>query len=175
MAKKNVAFIVNPISGTQDKEDIVRLIPRFLDKDKFDYQIARTDYSGHATTLTKEWVDNGLDAVIAIGGDGTVNEIARALVHTSTALGIIPSMTGTSTKPRSMLTAKARSWAVMLIATRFLFIILSYSTSTALIRYITARSWPIKPAYIRPRSGLRSQVSRRFLASSTRAGINGIK
>lgn len=94
MAKKNVAFIVNPISGTQDKEDIVRLIPRFLDKDKFDYQIARTDYSGHATTLTKEWVDNGLDAVIAIGGDGTVNEIARALVHTSTALGIIPCGSG---------------------------------------------------------------------------------
>ena len=92
--KKNVAFIVNPISGTQDKEDIVRLIPRFLDKDKFDYQIARTDYSGHATTLTKEWVDNGLDAVIAIGGDGTVNEIARALVHTSTALGIIPCGSG---------------------------------------------------------------------------------
>ena len=94
MAKRNIVFIANPISGTQGKEDIVQMIPRFLDKDKFDFQVARTEYAGHATSLAKEFVEKGCDAVVAIGGDGTVNEIARALVHTPVALGIIPCGSG---------------------------------------------------------------------------------
>ena len=94
MVKKNIAFIINPISGTQDKEDIARLIPQILDEDSFDYQIVRTEYAGHATALTKIFADKGFDAVVAIGGDGTVNEIARALVHTHTALGVIPCGSG---------------------------------------------------------------------------------
>ena len=51
----------------------------------------------------------------------------------------------------------------------------SYSTSTPLIRYITARIWPIKPAYISPRWAHRSQVRRGLRRTSRRAGISGIK
>ena len=61
---------------------------------RFDYQVARTQYAGHASSLAKAFVEEGLDAVVAIGGDGTVNEIARALVHTPVALGVIPCGSG---------------------------------------------------------------------------------
>lgn len=94
MAKKSIAFIVNPISGTQDKESILELIRKHLDAEKFDYQVARTQYAGHASSLAKAFVEEGFDAVVAIGGDGTVNEIARALVHTPVALGVIPCGSG---------------------------------------------------------------------------------
>lgn len=94
MAKKSIAFIVNPISGTQDKESILELIRKHLDAEKFDYQVARTQYAGHAFSLAKAFVEEGRDAVVAIGGDGTVNEIARALVHTPVALGVIPCGSG---------------------------------------------------------------------------------
>ena len=79
MAKRSIVFIINPISGTQSKDNIIELISQHLDQDKFNYQIARTEYAGHATLLAQEHVEKGCDAVVAIGGDGTVNEIAHSL------------------------------------------------------------------------------------------------
>lgn len=94
MTKKNILFIVNPISGTQDKETILELIPKHLDLERFDYHIARTRYPGHAAELAQEHAGKDSDAVVAIGGDGTVNEIARVLVHTPVAFGVIPCGSG---------------------------------------------------------------------------------
>ncbi len=92
--KKKVLFIVNPISGTQNKKTIIELIGNLIDKDKYDYQIIKTEYAGHASIIAKEAVANQADFVVAIGGDGTVNEVARSLVHSQTALGIIPCGSG---------------------------------------------------------------------------------
>ena len=92
--KKSILFIVNPISGTMDKELIIEDIESMIDKDKFTYSIARTAYGGHGAVLATMAAENGTDIVVAIGGDGTVNEIARSLVHTDTALGIIPCGSG---------------------------------------------------------------------------------
>lgn len=93
--KKKITFIVNPISGTQNKKGILDLVEERLDKNKFDYRIVRTEYAGHATLLAREFSESGeCDAVIAIGGDGTVNEIARSLINTTTALGVIPCGSG---------------------------------------------------------------------------------
>lgn len=95
VTKVKIAFIVNPISGTQSKKGILDLIEQKLDKNRFDYRIARTEYAGHATLLAKEFSDDGsYAAVVAIGGDGTVNEIARSLIGTSTAFGVIPCGSG---------------------------------------------------------------------------------
>ena len=47
-------------------------------------------FGGHAAELTREAVKERYDFVISVGGDGTCNEIARSLVHTDTALGIVP-------------------------------------------------------------------------------------
>lgn len=92
--KKNVRFIINPISGTGSKAGIVGLIPEILDSERFDCELTYTDHKGHAALLASEAAKNGVDVVVAVGGDGTVNEVARSLVHTNTALGIIPCGSG---------------------------------------------------------------------------------
>ena len=85
---------MNPISGTSDKKDIPYLIEELLDKEQFDYSIRETEYAGHAYEIAKEFKEQGIDIVVAVGGDGTVNEVGRALVHSNTALGIIPTGSG---------------------------------------------------------------------------------
>lgn len=92
--KKNIVFILNPISGTHAKDEIPGIIAKTIDKEKFDYQVKLTEYAGHAADITRQCVADGTDIVVAVGGDGTVNEVARSLVHSSTALGIIPCGSG---------------------------------------------------------------------------------
>lgn len=94
MSKKRVRFIINPISGTRGKESIVKLIPEYLDAERIDYDVVYTQKSGHAAQLACQATAEGIDVVVAVGGDGTVNEVARSLVHTPTALAIIPCGSG---------------------------------------------------------------------------------
>mgnify|MGYP003290295681 FL=1 len=92
--KKRIVFVVNPISGTQGKKAILKWIDERLDQSIYDYSIVKTEYAGHATQIAANAVQVKVDVVVAIGGDGTINEIARSLVHTNTALGIIPCGSG---------------------------------------------------------------------------------
>ncbi len=92
--KKKAVFVINLISGTSDKAAIPGLIDQYLDKTKFEYEIAITQYAGHASEIATKAKDDGVDVVVAVGGDGTVNEVARAIVHSKTALGIIPCGSG---------------------------------------------------------------------------------
>ena len=85
---------MNPISGTSNKKGIPDLIRSGIDSERFDYEIRLTEYAGHAADIAAEARDNHVDVVVAIGGDGTVNEVARSLVHSETALGIIPCGSG---------------------------------------------------------------------------------
>lgn len=93
-AKKNIVFVVNPISGTQGKRAILKWINERIDRTRYDYTIVKTQYAGHAVKIAAEEAEKKTDIVVAIGGDGTVNEIGRSLVHTKTALGIIPCGSG---------------------------------------------------------------------------------
>ena len=92
--KKRIIFIVNPISGTDSKEHIPEQIAEVMDEEHFDSEVRFTEYRGHAAELAREAAKEGVDVVVAVGGDGTVNEVARSLVHTDTALGIIPCGSG---------------------------------------------------------------------------------
>ncbi len=94
ISKRRIVFVLNPISGTQGKRTILRYIHQLIDRNHCDYEVVRTKYAGHATEIAKQAVDEGVDMVVAIGGDGTINEIAKALVHSKTALGIIPCGSG---------------------------------------------------------------------------------
>lgn len=78
-------FIINPISGKGKKAKIAQLL---LAKG---YKVAFTEYAGHAEVLAREATD---EVVVAVGGDGTVNEVARGIVGTEKALGIIPCGSG---------------------------------------------------------------------------------
>lgn len=92
--KKNIVFIMNPISGTVKKAGIPGLVEKYLDKDKFSYTIQCTQYAGHATKIAEKAKDEHADIVVAIGGDGTINEVGRALIQSDTAMGIIPCGSG---------------------------------------------------------------------------------
>ena len=94
LKKRKIVFIVNPISGTKSKEGLPDLIAKTLDSDRYDWQLARTEYAGHATVIASQCVNSGVDICVAVGGDGTVNEVACSLVHSQTALGILPCGSG---------------------------------------------------------------------------------
>lgn len=89
-----VQFIINPISGSGKGVTIPRSIERIIDKRKFIPQVLFTTKPGDASMLARKAVSEGIKYVVAVGGDGTVNEVARELVNTNTALGIIPKGSG---------------------------------------------------------------------------------
>lgn len=92
--KKEITFVVNPISGTQGKEQILKWIEEKMNREKYSWKVVRTQYAGHAAEVAAQCANQGAFAVVAIGGDGTINEVARSLVHSSTALGIVPCGSG---------------------------------------------------------------------------------
>jgi YegS/Rv2252/BmrU family lipid kinase len=85
-----VGFIINPLSGKRSKNAVPGLIKNYLDTKRYMPVIEYTQKPGHATQLTQEMVKNDIPFVIAVGGDGTVNEVGKGLIHTDSALGIIP-------------------------------------------------------------------------------------
>ena len=92
--KRDITFIINPISGTHSKDEIPNIIETVLDKEQFNYELRFTEYAGHAAEIANECAEKGQDIVAAVGGDGTVNEVARSLTHTDSALAIVPSGSG---------------------------------------------------------------------------------
>lgn len=92
--KKRIRFIVNPISGTQAKEYILGLFDEKIDSNRYVWDVVYTERAGHAIEIADLAAKENIDIVVAIGGDGTINEVGRSLVHTNTALGIIPSGSG---------------------------------------------------------------------------------
>jgi YegS/Rv2252/BmrU family lipid kinase len=91
---KKVYAIVNPISGTGTKDKIPDMIASCCRERGISMDIGYTKSVGHAKELTLKAMENGADCVIAVGGDGTVNEIARNLLYTDVMLGIIPKGSG---------------------------------------------------------------------------------
>lgn len=91
---KNIAFIVNPISGTKAKNRVAKLIRELLDLQQFAPTVVVTEYAGHATQLAQQFAMEDYYAVVAVGGDGTINEVASGLIGTNTALGIVPNGSG---------------------------------------------------------------------------------
>ena len=92
--KKEIVFIVNPVSGTSSKKGFDKQVERYIDSGRFSCRILRTEYAGHAAEIASRCAADGVDICVAVGGDGTVNEVARALVGSATALGIVPCGSG---------------------------------------------------------------------------------
>jgi len=92
--KKKLLFIINPFAGYRSKNRMPKLINELIAKDKFVYDIAETNYAGHASELAAEGVSADYDAIVAIGGDGTLNEVASSLIYSNVPLGIVPGGSG---------------------------------------------------------------------------------
>lgn len=93
MSKKRILFIVNPISGHRDKRRFGEEAAAVLSGGDIQYEIVFTERAGHATELATAAVGN-YDIVAAAGGDGTLNEVARGLLHSDTAMAVIPCGSG---------------------------------------------------------------------------------
>lgn len=94
LSLKRVLFVVNPISGIRKHRNIERLIEEGMDRTRYISTIEYTNAPGHAAEISRKAAADGLEIVVAVGGDGTVNETATGLVGTSTTLGIVPAGSG---------------------------------------------------------------------------------
>lgn len=92
--KKKIIFIINPISGGLNKIFVPVLIDKYLNHQLFEAQIIFTDYNSHASVLAQEAIDNGFDIIVAVGGDGTINEVASVLESSGKTMAIIPCGSG---------------------------------------------------------------------------------
>jgi YegS/Rv2252/BmrU family lipid kinase len=91
---EKITFIVNPASGRSLPGDIKNRILRVLDTKKFEPEILFSSEPGEATAIASERQTMGNRIIVAVGGDGTVNEIAKSLINTDTLLAIVPAGSG---------------------------------------------------------------------------------
>ncbi len=88
-------FIINPEAGRNKSEDVTFLISEKMKKANIEFEIVRTTKPGEAIKISKEGLAAGFDTIVAVGGDGTVNEVAMGLILSGHGkLGIIPMGTG---------------------------------------------------------------------------------
>ncbi len=88
--KKSISFIVNPIAGGKNKKYLVRYLQDHLDKEVFSFRILFSNGPHHAYELSRKEIKGGADILVAVGGDGTINEVAKAILGSGKILGIIP-------------------------------------------------------------------------------------
>jgi diacylglycerol kinase (ATP) len=87
--RKKIAYIVNPNAGVLDKKQIVELIKAHTPVG-IDYEIINWEAPEQGKEITRRVIDEKFSTAVAVGGDGTVNEISKALVDSSISLAIIP-------------------------------------------------------------------------------------
>ena len=92
--KNKTLFIVNPVSGTGRLKNIETIIKENLDHDLFDYTVCHTEHIHHGTELARKAAEKGYNCVVAVGGDGSVNDVAQGLKDTDVHMGIIPCGSG---------------------------------------------------------------------------------
>src|SRR5664279_413229 len=92
---KEWVFIVNPIAGNGYGKTIVPKLKEMIMKHNIEAEIIFTEHSGHATELSEHYLNRGFKYIIAVGGDGTFNEMSRSLINKKgITTGIIPAGTG---------------------------------------------------------------------------------
>ena len=90
---KKILFIINPISGKRKQKNINTIIEQYLDHTKFSFDLMYSKYHQHAQKIVLKQLKN-FDIMIAVGGDGSVNQIGTSLINSSVVFGIIPSGSG---------------------------------------------------------------------------------
>lgn len=88
--KNTIFLIINKYAGHQNGADVLDIVVPYLKKHGCSVEYSFTNHPGHATELASNAIANGYDLVVAVGGDGTVNEVAQGLIGIETPMGIIP-------------------------------------------------------------------------------------
>ncbi len=96
--KRRILFIINPHSGVGKQKTAEKEIYRSLNKQRFIPEIIYTEYAGHAIEIAAKAAENKFDAVVAIGGDGSLNEVVNGVISSKTnnniVIGLIPTGSG---------------------------------------------------------------------------------
>ncbi len=98
MSLARTKVIVNPVAGAHSTRRKWRLISKLLNRSGLSFDFVYTEGVGHAIELARAAASNGYRCLVAVGGDGTVNEVANGILHSSnaatTALGVVSTGTG---------------------------------------------------------------------------------
>lgn len=151
--------LINPISGTGKKDYLPEVLRNRFEG--LDLTIRFTQRANHAYDLAKQAAADKFYAVIAIGGDGTVNEVASALCHTETRLGIIPNGSGNGL---------ARHLRIPMATDKAIDVILDDVVDK--IDHCTANSHPF---FCTCGVGFDAQVSEKFAKSKRRGPLSYVK
>lgn len=93
--EKEIVFIINPNSGKRNKGPIRReKVEAFIRVKKLNASAIETNHAGHATEIAKRAIASGVRRIVSVGGDGTMNEIAKVLIGSDVSLGLIPMGSG---------------------------------------------------------------------------------
>jgi len=150
-------FVFNPNSGRNHRRPgLVRDIRDFIATRSLDADFTITDGPGHATELAREAVLLGCDLVVAVGGDGTVNEVAQALLRTPTALALVPCGSGNGLARHLRFPRSTLASLEMIAGSGGIFTFLDTGIANG------------RPFFNAMGLGLDAEVSRRFNAQSAR-------
>ncbi len=94
MNRKHLVFVINSRAGVRRNKVVQEAVEAGLDHKQYTYTIQYTQYARHGAELAAEAAKAGAYAVVAVGGDGSVNDIVTGLQGTATALAIIPAGSG---------------------------------------------------------------------------------
>lgn len=154
-------FIINPISGSINKSDLSKTISDFMSAKLLDFELIETQYAGHAAEYTKLHAKEKNITIVAVGGDGTVNEIASQLIHTNIPLGILPLGSGNGL---------ARHLKLPLNAIKALEVIIEGQTAK-----IDCGSLNGKAFFVTCGFGFEAQVTQNFNQRNTRGLLGYVK
>lgn len=114
--RRSIHIILNPTAGAR-RSGLLDAIVRRLKDEGAEVTLERTEAAGHATELARRAAERGeADVIVAAGGDGTINEVARGLLGQGVPLGIIPLGTANVLAIELGLRARAREVADMLLS-----------------------------------------------------------
>ncbi|NOY51350.1 MAG: diacylglycerol kinase family lipid kinase [Chlorobi bacterium] len=89
-----IVFIINPHSGRSSKKDLEENIYSIFPALLYEVSIKYTEYKNHASELSRKALNEKADIIVAVGGDGTINEVASQIIDTECILGIVPAGSG---------------------------------------------------------------------------------
>ncbi len=87
---EKITFIINPTAGYKRFRIVEESILKYINKKKFKFNIEYSKEKGDVKNLTKKAISYGANIIIAVGGDGTVNEVSSELVNSNVKMGVIP-------------------------------------------------------------------------------------
>lgn len=90
MLKKNILFVVNPISGDLDKSDLIAAVEEFAATNHFDLEVYETTGKNDLRAIQSLYDETAPERIIVAGGDGTIKMVAEAVEEQDVIIGILP-------------------------------------------------------------------------------------